>query len=540
MRPAQLTPFLFATLLSVSFPAPARAQQPGGTLVQVMATEPESIAPHLSVAPAVAEIGAKIYDGLLDYGPDLQPQPALAQAVEVASDGRTLTFRLRDGVTFHDGKPFTSADVRYSIMEVLRKRHPRGQSIYKPVTAVETPDPRTAVLRLSEPAPWLLACLAAHESPMLPRHLDETGASAGDALAARPVGTGPFRLTHWQRGQSLRLERHAGYWQQGLPLLDAIVVRFVKDEVGRSALLESGGAQLASPAALAPLAAHRLAESMRHLEVSRAGAGPLTPMVELVFNVTRTPFDKPAIRQAVSLALDRQGIIQAVWAGYGRPATGPIATRLAASGLAPPSSPVPSGPEAIERANRLLDQAGLRRKEDGQRLAIVHDVAPYGPEWQQLGEQVEIALARLGIKASLRYETVPAWRERLYGSGEFQLASNVGYSLCDPALGVHRTLHSRMIGRGLPYANAARWSEARADAALDRAMVELDPLRRAQAYRELAGIVAAAAPIAWIAELEPPVVHDRRLRDAVRAPLGVYGSFAEAWLEPKPAERRSD
>jgi peptide/nickel transport system substrate-binding protein len=275
---------------------------------------------------------------------------------------------------------------------------------------------------------------------------------------------------------------------------------------------------------------------MRHLTHAHGGAGPLAPTVELVLNTTRAPFDKPAVRETLSLAFDRQAIIDALWAGFGRAAAGPIAQRFSGLGFAPQAAPLPSGPEVVEHASRLLDQAGLRRREDGIRLAIVHDVAPYGPEWQQLGEQVEVTLLKLGIRASLRYETVPAWRERLYGSGDFQLASNITYNLSDPALGVHRALHGRTIGTGQPYSNAARWSLARADAALDRAMVEIDPGRRAAAYRELTSIVLAAAPVIWLAELDPPTLHDRRLREAVRVPLGVYGNLAEAWLEPRAAD----
>src|SRR6185295_10696950 len=104
--------------------APASAQKAGGTLVQITQPEPPNLAPYISTSAPIGQVTAKIYDGLLEYGFDLKPKPALAESWGLTSDGKTVTFTLRKGVKFHDGKPFTSADVQFTVMEVLKKYHP--------------------------------------------------------------------------------------------------------------------------------------------------------------------------------------------------------------------------------------------------------------------------------------------------------------------------------------------------------------------------------------------------------------------------------
>ena len=207
--------------------APAVAQKPGGTLVQITQPEPPNLAPYISTSAPIGQVTAKVYDGLLEYGFDLKPKPSLAESWDVAPDGKTVTFKLRKDVKFHDGKPFTSADVQFTIMEVLKKAHPRGINTFRDVTAVETPDDSTAVFKLANAAPYMLAALSGYESPMLPKHVFEQGDIKAHPNANNPIGTGPFEFVEWRRGELVRLDKNADYWRKGLPYLDRIVVRFI-------------------------------------------------------------------------------------------------------------------------------------------------------------------------------------------------------------------------------------------------------------------------------------------------------------------------
>ena len=141
----------------------AWAQKRGGTLVMVVQPEPPTLASYISTSGPVGQVAAKVYEGLLEYDFNLKPIPSLATSWAVSPDGKTITFKLQDGVKFHDGKTFTSADVKFSILEVLKKIHPRGPNTFRELQDIETPDAQTAIFKLANPAPYILMALSGYE-----------------------------------------------------------------------------------------------------------------------------------------------------------------------------------------------------------------------------------------------------------------------------------------------------------------------------------------------------------------------------------------
>lgn len=195
----------------------AWAQKAGGTLVQITQPEPPNLAPYISTAGPISQVTAKVFDGLLEYGFDLKPKASLAESWSVSADGKTISFKLRSDVKFHDGKPFTSADVQFTVMEVLKKNHPRGIATFRDVTAVDTPDATTAIFKLANPAPYLMKALASSESPMLPKHVYGQGDIKTHPNANQPIGSGPFKFVEWRRGELVRLDKNPDYWRKGMP-----------------------------------------------------------------------------------------------------------------------------------------------------------------------------------------------------------------------------------------------------------------------------------------------------------------------------------
>ena len=228
----------------------AVAQKQGGTLVLIVQPEPPSLASYLSTSGPIGMVTSKIYDGLLEYDTELRPQPSLAESWEVSPDGKTITFKLRQGVKFHDGEPLTSADVRFSIMNAAKVTHPRGPNTFAAVTDVRTPDDHTVTLALSEPAPYMLMAFSGYETPILPEHVFGTGDLRAHPNANEPVGSGPFKFTEWKKGQYIRLDRNPDYWKEGRPYLDRIVARFILDSSTRTAALEKGEAHFAAMGAV--------------------------------------------------------------------------------------------------------------------------------------------------------------------------------------------------------------------------------------------------------------------------------------------------
>jgi peptide/nickel transport system substrate-binding protein len=171
----------------------------------------------------------------------------------------------------------------------------------------------------------------------------------------------------------------------------------------------------------------------------------------------------------------------------------------------------------------------IPRKADGTRFEIVHDITPYGEEWQRFGEFVQQELAAVGIKASLRYQDVPTWLKRIYTDYDFQLTSNWIQTLADPVIGVHRLYHSNQIRPGTVFVNDSGWSSPETDALMDQAAVELDLAKRNELYHEFRKKVVDAAPLIWVLELKFATAYNKRLKDLIVSPLGLYSSFAPAY-----------
>jgi peptide/nickel transport system substrate-binding protein len=524
---------LSATVMAVSMAfaaGSAWAQKRGGTLVIVVQPEPPTLASYISTSGPVGQVAAKVYEGLLEYDFNLKPIPSLATSWAVSTDGKTITFKLQDGVKFHDGKPFTSADVKFSILEVLKKVHPRGPNTFRELQDIETPDAQTAIFKLANPAPYMLMALSGYESPIVPKHLFEGTDIRNNPTANSPIGTGPFKFVEWRRGQHMRLDRNPDYWRKERPYLDRVVARFIGDPATRTAALEKGEAHIAGFGAI-PYNDVATLDKLPNVDATTRGYEMQSPIVQLDFNTKKPPFDNEKVRQAVSYAINRQFVIDNVWFGFGKSATGPISSNFAVTGMYTPDVRNYSVPNGQQMAEKLLDEAGYPKKADGTRFEIVHDLTPYGEEWQRYGEYVQQALAQIGIKASLRYEDVPTWLRRVYTDYDFQLTSNWIQTLADPVIGMHRLYHSNQVRKGTVFVNATGWSSPETDALMDKATIEVDPQRRNALYHDLQKKLGDAAPLVWVHELKFATVYNNQFKNLIVSPLGLYASFDQAYLD---------
>ena len=503
--------------------------QKGGTLVMVVQPEPPTLASYQSTAGPVGQVATKVYEGLLEYDFDLKPVAGLAKSWTVSADSKTVTFKLQEGVKFHDGKPFTSADVQFSVMDVLKKVHPRGINTFRAVTSIDTPDALTAVFNLSEPAPYMMMALSSYESPMIPKHVYGSGDIALHPSANTPIGTGPFKFAEWQKGQFMRFDRNADYRKPGLPHVDRIVARFIADGGTRSATLETQEVHMGGFNAVPPVDVKRL-QALPHIAVTAKGYEMQAPIVQLDFNTTKPPFDDAKVRQAVALAIDRKFIIDNIWFGFGRPATGPISSNFKANGLFTADVNNYNVANGVDLANKLLDQAGKARGAGGVRFEVTHDITPYGEEWRRFGEYVQQQLSKVGIKVTLRYEDVPSWLRRVYTNYDFQLTNNWIQTLADPVIGVHRLYHSNAIKAGTVFVNDSRWSSKQTDDLMNSAAVEGDPKKRAALYHELQKRVVEASPLVFVLELDFVTVYNKKVNNFPLSPLGLYSSFEQVWL----------
>ncbi|MEO1548957.1 MAG: ABC transporter substrate-binding protein [Pseudomonadota bacterium] len=508
----------------------ASAQKAGGTFVKIVQPEPPSLASYLSTSGPIGLVAPKIYDGLFDYDNDLNMVPALAESVDVSADGKTVTFKLREGVTWHDGEPFTSEDVQFTVMEVLKVVHPRGPNSFREVTSIDTPDDNTAVFNLENPAPYMLRALSGYESPIVPKHLLEGKDLRDNDLINNPVGTGAFKFVEWRKGQYIRLDKNENYWKPGLPYLDRIVGRFIPDASTRTAAMENGEVLYGAYGAIPNIDAVRLRE-MDDFGVTTDGYSMINPMALMEFNTTKPPFDNPAMRQAISLVMDREFLIENIWFGYGKPATAALSSNFAATGLYAEGMPNYPASGNTEAAIEVLDKAGIMPDGDGVRASFTLDLIPYGEDWRRAGEYMKQALLPLGIEVDLRYEDVPTWIKRVYGDYDFQMNVNYFYQLSDPVLGVHRHYGTDQIRQGTAFVNSTRYSNPKIDELLSAGAVEPDADTRAGIYEEIQSILADELPVANIFEMEFLTVYNEKLKDHATSALGAYGPFDQAWID---------
>jgi peptide/nickel transport system substrate-binding protein len=519
---------LVIALVLAGGPITPGAAQPrhGGILTITQGAEPAALVSGVNTSTFIGTVSTKIHEGLLDYDFTLKPRPALAESWAVSPDGKTYTFKLRRGVTWHDGKPFTSADVKFSLEEIWKKLHPRGRTTFARVVGVDTPDAATVIVRLSDPTPMMLAALSAYESQVLPRHVYEGKDYTTHPALNAPIGTGPFVFKEWKKGDFIRLERNPSYWDKGKPYLDAIVVRVIPDSAARAAALEKGEVQLGvfNPV---PLSDMKRLTALPHLRAETRGYEYFAPMYMMEVNLRQEPLKDRRVRQAMMHALDRKFMAETIWFGLAKPATGPIAS----------SSPfyttagVAQYPYDVARANAILDEAGYKRGPGAMRFKVSLTFPPVQPEIPRTAEYIKQALGRVGIEVELRNIDLATFIRQVY-NWEFELTQNYLYLLPDPILGVQRLYVSSNIKKGTPFANAAGYEHKEVDAAFAAAQTENDTARRKDLFARIQRQIQDDLPGLNLMELTFVTLYNTKVVNHTLGADGPYGSFKDTYLLP--------
>ncbi|WP_116314801.1 ABC transporter substrate-binding protein [Cupriavidus taiwanensis] len=543
-RPSQLfRPFAFLAPVVLSLPllggllaAPANAAAPaqaaeapraGGTLTTIIQPEPVILTSALNSAAPTGFFSANVFDGLIEYDNDFKLKPALAQRWDISKDSKTLTFHLRPNVKWHDGKPFTSADVKWTLENVWKKLHPRNQILFGKVTRVDTPDALTVVLHFSEPSLAVLSSLNSNGAQVLPKHLYEGTDILNNPYNNKPVGTGPFVFKEWSKGNYIVLERNPDYWHKGKPYLDKIVFKVIPDASARAAALEKGEVQYA-PFNPVPLKDAQRLSQLPSLKLETRGYEWLSPWLFMDVNIDRPYFKDVRVRQALAHAIDLNTLNKVVWFGFGKPAVSPVVSTLGQ--FFNPS--VPKYPYDPARAEALLDAAGLKRGADGNRLKIQIDYLPYGDDYKRSAEYIKQALKRVGVDVTVRTQDTPTYTRRVYGDRDFDLAVVWFAGFADPLVGVTRAYRSDTVGKNIPWSNGSGYRGDEANRLIDQAQGSPSQAERVELFRKFQSVVQTDLPSIPLLELRFFTVQSSNLRDTVSGVDQVYASLKRAWLAP--------
>ncbi|MEW6641945.1 MAG: ABC transporter substrate-binding protein [Pseudomonadota bacterium] len=502
----------------------AAERRQGGTLTLLLTAEPPTITTIAHTAFNSVFVSAKATEGLLAYDFDLTPKPQLATAWSISPDGLRYTFTLRQGVKWHDGRDFTAEDVAFSL-RAIKEVHPRGRSTFGNLEEVQTPDAHTVVLVLSKPAPYLISAFAAAETPIIPKHLYDGQKVDANPVSNAPVGTGPFVFKEWVRGSHIAYERNPNYWDAPKPYVDRLIIRFIPDGAARAAALETGEVQIA-PGTPIPLSDVERLKALPNLLFETRGYEYTNSISRIEFNLDKPYFQDVRVRRAFAHAIDRSVIHKVVNYGYGTPIPGPFSVNLKKF-YRPDLATYAFDPV---QAEKLLDEAGLPRRDGGVRLRLVHDYVPSNESYRRGAEYIKQALGKVGVDISVRSQDFAAYTKRVYTDRDFDFTYNGMSNLFDPTVGVQRLYWSKNFKPGVPFSNGSHYADPEVDRLLEQAAVEVDQDKRIAQFSRFQELIARDVPDIGITTAPDFTIHDRRVRDHTVGADGLSGNLADVYF----------
>lgn len=517
---------LACAALAAALPLSASAQEPkrGGTLVVGTA----QVARHLNGAVqsgvATALPSTQLFASPLRFDDKWNPQPYLAESWKLAEDGKSLTLNLRKNAVFHDGKPITSADVAFSIM-AIKANHP-FQTMLAPVEKVETPDPYTAIIRMSESHPAIVLAMSPALCPILPKHIygDGKDLKSHPRNSTDVVGSGPFKFVEFKSGQRIVLERFDKFFLPGKPYLDRLIFNIIPDSSSLSLGLQRGDLQMV-PFFSASTELLRLKDDKNLVITSRGYEGP-GPLNWLAFNLEKKPMSDIKVRKAIAHAIDKNFITKALMRGFATPADGPI---VASSPFATPE--LTKYPLDLKKSAALLDEAGYKANADGERFKLTVDYLPGTDDLQKnVAEYLRSQLKKVGIAIEVRTSAdFPSWSKRI-ASHDFDMTMDVVFNWGDPVIGVHRTYLSTNI-KPIVWTNTQSYKNTQVDELLNTAGGTLDPVKRKAYYATFQKITTDELPIVFINVIPYHTVSNKKVGNVPMTIWGPMSPYDEVFLK---------
>lgn len=437
------------------------------------------------------ELPNLIFSGLMTYDVAGKPVPELAESYTFDQEALTYRFQLRKGVNWHDGQPFTAADVKFTL-DLLREGKDLSASItdnYKEIASVETPDDFTVVIKLSQPSAAMLDYLTVG---LLPKHLLAGKDIMTDAFNQHPIGTGRYKFALWDVGQSIVLEKNAAYYKK-VPSIDKIVCKIVPDENAKAMELRAGGVDLAWINA-------QNAEPFRGDSAFR-----VYDFITADYRAIAPNFNAPFWRENRSLAgllgyaIDKEAIVKSVLAGRGKVAYSPIQCNVYYN-----NPQVEQRAYDPERFKREVEALGWRRGADGiyekngRKLSFSIDAREYETERIDLAKVAAQQLREAGVDLQLRIVAKLDWNTL----ESFLIGQAAPF---DPDAGTYALFGTRASG------NYTAYSNAEADRHLHAARATYDEAQRRTEYARFQAAWAQDPAYVMLAYLDGIYVSTKKL-----------------------------
>lgn len=459
------------------------ASEAGGEKVLLVGLggDPTSFNPDANTDDNAYNVACNLYSGLLTLNNNEEIIPDLAESWEISEDNLTYTFHLRQGVKWHDGEPFTSADVKFTYEKIIEENGYLAGDLAV-VDTMECPDDNTFVITLKEPSAPFLSSLAWYNNSILPQHLFDTDEDWTTCAAATtaPVGTGPFKFVSEQSGVSITLEKNPDYFG-GEPSIDKVIYVISTDTDTAYQAFMNGELDYLTDVPASSVAA---LEADSNYKVGCLSAGR---RFQLCFNMNGEYTSDLAVRQAVAKALDREEISTKGTNGLQAPAYG----------FYPPfldwayNADADIGEQDVEGAIQLLEDAGYTKDADGYYLHLSFLVFT-GGTYADCAKVIKSQLAAIGIDATIEELEEGAWVEKVF-AGNYDMCMMAGFQGPDPDNMTNRV----GTGGGL---NVSFYSNTEVDDLLAKARVITDETQRGEYYKEVQAILSQDLPILPLVE----------------------------------------
>ena len=466
----------------------------------------------------------EIYEGLVGFKPGTtEVQPVLAKSYDISADRLTYTFKLREGVKFHDGSDFNADAAVFAFERQFQPDHPgydygpwkfwHAMAFDELIDSVSTEGEYTFVIHLKQPAASFLATLAM-DFIRIPS--PAAVLKYKDDFTNHPVGTGAYQFVSWKKGDSIVLKAFDGYWGEKANV-ENVFFRVIPEPTARALALQNGEIDAFTYPAMDDIPALRENPDIDFYETSGLNVG------YLAMNNEKKPFDDVRVRQAINYAIDKDDIIKAVYGELGQAADAPIPPIMWAF-----KSDIKKYEYNPEKARDLLAAAGLADGFETEMLALPV-TRPYMPQGQKVAEIVQQQLADVGIRAGI---TTLEWGAHLEKTdhGDFEMAF-LGWKGDngdpDNFLGVLLAADRAVV----PASNIAFWKNEEFTDLIRRAHQISDQEERKKLYFAAQDIFAEEAPWVTIANSKLIVPHKKTVKNLIVSPVGGASNIKHVVIE---------
>lgn len=492
----------------------------GGSYVAAALGDATYLNPVLSTDSASNDINSLVYNGLVKYDKDIQLIPELAQSWEITEGGRVVTFRLRQDVKWHDGQPFTSADVKFTFEKLIDPKILSAfSSDYVIVKKVETPDPYTFRVIYNEP---FAPAIESWGIGIIPKHIWENGDFRTHPANRKPVGTGPYIFENWIPNEKITLRANPNYFL-GTPYITRYIYRIIPDMSVQFLELRQGtwGGMTPTPEQYNAYDEFFWAYDKYHYPAFRYDY--------IAFNLKNPLFQDKRVRQAIAEAISKDDIIKGVYQGLAVPATGPFPVTSWAYN--PDVKPWPYDPE---RAKALLAEAGWKDTDgdgildkDGKPFAFTLVTNQGNKVRESIAQVAQMSLQKIGIKMEIRILEWSVFIHKYVDERAFEAVLLAWNLARDPD--AYAIWHSSQKGKS--QYNFVSYNNPEVDRLLELGRRTFGIEKRRPIYQKIHELIAADIPYVFLVVPEAlPVVH-KKFMGVELAPAGLGWNF-EKWFIP--------